>query len=439
MSTIVYKILCEVKLMHEYYLTGSQGQTIFDEALQEDRINYLQELFINDIRSVNQDIEFLVPDMLQEMYKNHHLRVIPSYSGFKLAARCLRKKLADGTTVYEPFTPLPDNLSVFVMLREKNDINSFSSFPFEKGLQANWFFTNDNFPGAKAFPFLAAPVPAFDAAATYEQGELASFGIQGIRMFLNNGTADPWFTLNGTGYANEADRMLVPLRFNYSFPVSLNITEAGFTLEDAGGNEVKTITAVAGEAIKSVNLDFHTEGNIVQTIPGKPIDADSFYTLTVSASNGYTRTFTLLFADDKLNLPLYTGMICLRPNVPVATFNLLDAQGLLHTRINPDTTRVPPPVFELWIKSRLVYWHYRNNERKNIKLIPDTQDVLNYDNGILITKDPRPLSYQPVMLKKPDNSFQYLPNPQPGDPVNINNSKQFISILVPTSKLFPLE
>src|SRR5688500_8925887 len=422
--SIVYKILCEVKLMHEYYLTGSNGETIFDEALQEDRILFLQEQFIKDIRSLNQDIEFVVPDMLQEMFKNYHLRIVPSYSGFKLAVRCIRKKLADGTIVYDPFVQLPDDLSIFVLLRQKNNIRSFSAIPFEKPLQSAWFFTNDNFPGVKAFPFLASAVPAFDAAKTYEQGEIASFGISGIQMFMNNDAVDPWFTLNGTGYVSEADRLLVPLQFSYSFPVSLNITDASFTLEDTNGNAVKTITTVAGDAIKSVPLDFHTDTDIIQTIPGQSIGAGNLYTLTVSGSNGYTRSFTLLFASDQLNISGYTGMVCLKPNVPVAAFNLLDAQGLLHTRINPDTTKVPVPVFELWIKSRLVYWQYRNNERKNIKLMVDTQDVLAYDNGILVTKDPRPLSYQPVLLKKPDNSFQYLPNPMPGDPVNTTTATQ---------------
>lgn len=436
---IVYKILCEVKLMHEYYLTGSKGETIFDEALQEDRISFLQQQFINDNRSVHQDLEFVVPDMLQDMFNSYHLRIVPSYSGFKLAARCNRRKLADGTTVFEPFVPLPNDLSIFILLRQKNNITSFSSIPFEKPLQSAWFFTNDNFPGAKAFPFLASAVPAFDAAKIYEQGEIASFGINGIKMFMNNGEADPWLTLNGTGYVSEADRFLVPLQFSYSFPASLNITGATFTLEDANGNEVKTITAAAGDAIKSLRLDFHTDTDIVQTIPGKPIAADSLYTLTVSASNGYTRSYTLLFADDRMNISSYTGVVCLKPIVPTAAFNLLDAQGLLHTRINPDTTKVPVPVYELWIKSRLVYWQYRNNERKNIKLMVDTQDVLVYDNGILVTKNPRPLSYQPLLLKKPDNSFQYLPNPMPGDPVNTTNAKHFVSILVPASKLFPLE
>lgn len=437
--SIVYKIVCEVKLMHEYYLTGSNGQTVFDEALQDDRIDFLQQQFINDNRTVNQDIEFVIPEMLQEMYRSYHLRIIPSYSGFKLAARCIRQKLADGTTVYEPFVSLPNSLPIYVLLRAKNNISSFSSIPFDKPLQSAYFFTNDDFPGVKSFPFLASSVPAFDAAKIYEQGEIASFGINGIKIFLNNGAVDPWLALNGTGYVNETDRLLVPLRFNYSFPVSLNVIEASFTLTNSNGDEIKKITAIAGEAIKSVTLDFNTDTNLVQTVPAKAIAPESFYTLTVSGSNGYTRTFSLLFTDDKLHISGYTALICLRPQVPVAAFNLLDASGLLHTRINPDSTKVPVPVFELWMKSRLVYWSYRNNERKNIKLMPDTQDVLVYDNGILVTKDPRPLSYQPIMLKKPDNSFQYLPNPLPGDPVNINNSKHFVNILVPASKLFPLE
>lgn len=436
---IVYKILCEVKLMHEYYLTGSKGETVFDKNLQDDRIDFLLEQFINDNRSINQDIEFVVPEKMEETYKNYHLRIVPSYSGFKLAVRCVRKKLADGTTVFEPFVPLPAELPVYVALRAKNNINGFSAIPFEKPVRGGLFFTSDNIPGAKAFPFLASAVPAFDAAKTYEQGEIASFGINGIKAFLNNGAADPWLALNGTGYVNESDRMLVPLRFSYSFPASLNITNAGFTLTDFNGNEIKKINAIAGEAIKSLSLDWHTEENLVKTVPSFPLSAERLYTLTVSASNGYVRTFSLLFADDAMNVAQYAGLICLKPSVPAAAFKLLDAQGLLHTRINPDTTRVPAPVFELWMKSRLVYWHYRNNERRNIKLMADTQDVLAYDNGTLITKDPRPLSYQPILLKKPDNTFQYLPNPLPGDPVNISNSRHFVNILVPASKLFPLE
>ena len=48
------------------------------------------------------------------------------------------------------------------------------------------------------------------------------------------------------------------------------------------------------------------------------------------------------------------------------------------------------------------------------------------------------MSYTPVMVKKPDNSFQYLPNPVPGDIVKVNGNKYFINILVPESKMFPL-
>ena len=41
----VFKILFEVKLLHEYYLTDTKGENIFDINLQADRINFLREKF----------------------------------------------------------------------------------------------------------------------------------------------------------------------------------------------------------------------------------------------------------------------------------------------------------------------------------------------------------------------------------------------------------
>ncbi len=57
---LIYKILCDVKWMHEYYLTGSNGQGVFDFPLQTDRLNFLFEQFRKDAPTINSNLEFLV-------------------------------------------------------------------------------------------------------------------------------------------------------------------------------------------------------------------------------------------------------------------------------------------------------------------------------------------------------------------------------------------
>ncbi len=436
---VIYKIVCEVKWMHEYYLTSDKGDTVFDLAAQTDRINFLFQQFVKDEPSINSDLDFIIPEAQQALFNDLKLKIIPSYSGFKIAVKCRKKFLADGTTVYEPFIPFPNDLIIPIAIQEKISITGFSNNKLVKPLSAASFFSTDNIPAAKIFPFLSNPVPAFDGAAVYEQGEIATFGANDVRMFLNNGAVDPWFKLKGAGFINETDKCLLPLSFTYHFSAADNITDALFILKDSTNAEVKRISATDTNPIKSVYLNFHTDNDIVKTIPGTAPAATGFYKLEVTGSNGYAKTFTpLLFAADAFGIENYAGLIHLKHTPANAAFNLLDNSGFLFTRILPDTTKQPPPVFELWMKSRLVYWQYSNNKQRKIKTTLDTQDVLADNSGILVTKNPLPLSYTPVMVKKPDNSFQYLPNPVPGDVVKVNGNKYFINILVPESKMFPL-
>ena len=276
---IIYKILCEVKWMHEYYVTSDKGDTIFDLATQSDRINFLFEQFSKDHPSINRNFEFVAPETQQSVFDNLKLKIIPSYSGFKVAVKCNKKKLNDGTIVYEPLIPFPDNLVIPIMIHQKSSIAGFSNIKMNNPLKAAWYFTNQDIPAAKTFPFLSNAVPAFDNAAVYEQGEIATHAVNDVRSFLNNGAIDPWLKLKGTGYVNEKDKWLLPLSFIYHFSASDNITDALFIVKDSTNAEVKRIKAVDTHPIKSVYLNFHTENNIIKTIPGTSPTAGSFYKL----------------------------------------------------------------------------------------------------------------------------------------------------------------
>ncbi len=436
---IIYKILCEVKLMHEYYLTSEKGETVFDFAAQNDRMNFLFQQFVKDSPSINNNLDFVISESNRVLFNNLKIKIIPSYSGFKLAIQCNKKILADGTAVYEPVTPLPIDTAIPVFIKEKISISSFSNNTLKKPFNAAWYFSNQDFPSAKTFPFLSNSVPAFDGGATYQQGEIALHGSNDVRAFLNNGAIDPWLKLKGTGYINESDKLLLPLSFSYTFSTTDNVTDALFILKDFNNAEVKRLSVSGTNPIKSVYLNFHTENNIVKTLPDTEPANHSMYTLEVTGSNGYSKTFTtLLFADDRMGISNYTALLQLKPIADNTAFNLIDSNGFLFTRLLPDSTKQPPPVFELWMKSRLVFWQYINNKQRKIKLTIDTQDLLTENSGVLVMKNPLSLTYSPILVKKPDNSFQYLPNPLPGDIVKLSVNKFFVNILVPESKMFPL-
>jgi hypothetical protein len=434
----IYKILCEVKWLHEYYLTASNGETVFDFPSQNDRINFLFQQFVKDGKTINHHLEFVIPEPFQQLFKDYNLRIVPSYSGFKLAVKCTKKILPEGTTVFQPTATIPDALDIMIMARERNNIHSISNISLKSPFAPRFYFTNDEFPLVKTYPFLSAPVAAFDPARLYEQGEIAEFAANDVREFLNNGAVDPWLPLQGTGYINESERLLVPLAFSISFSAVDNVSDVIFTLKDANGNEVKVFRVTKNSLLKTVWLNFRSDSNSIITIPAKSPGVSSLYTLDITGNNGYQKSFKLLFAEDTLNIFNQVGLISLKSKVSNTLFNLTDNEGNLQTRILADNTQVPPPVFELWMKSRLVFWQYLNNKQKKIKLTTDTQDLLAENSGVLITKNPRSLTYSPVLLKKPDNTFQYLPNPLPGDNMKIQESRFLMNILVPESKMFPL-
>jgi hypothetical protein len=433
----IYKILCEVKWLHEYYLTRDKGETIFQQPAQPDRLNFLFDRFVKDIPSIHEDLAF-EEHPLNNTFSNYRISVLPSYAGFKLAIQCKKEKLADNTIVYTPVIPLPDQLCLRIMIREKKDINRFSAETSARPLMPIWYFSNNDIPVARTFPFLSSPLSGFVAAQPYVQSEIALHA--GVaKIFLNNGEPDPWLPLPGKEYVNSNDAHLLPLSFIYRFSPFENITAASFTLKDSTSTVVKKVDVAAVKAMHSVSVNFRTNEEIVKAVKHGVVGTDQLYTLEVAGSGGYNKTFTnLLFAHDEIEPEQYSGVIDLVVKPASASFHLLDATGNLFTRILPDGTKQPAPVFELWMKSKLAYWQYAHNLRKKFKLTPTTQDLLADNSGVLVSKNPVPMSYTPVKLKKPDNSFQALPNPDPALEAKRDGNKIFLNMQLPASTLFPL-
>src|SRR5687767_11927221 len=112
-----FKPICEVKLMHEYFLTRSDGTSPFKRITQEERLNLLEATF-RDSASVDRDLKF-------ELQSDGHsyagqFKLVPSYSGFRILVKTKQTTLADNSIVYEPALTMPSDLDLFVMIY-KND------------------------------------------------------------------------------------------------------------------------------------------------------------------------------------------------------------------------------------------------------------------------------------------------------------------------------
>lgn len=436
---LIYKTLFEVKLMHEFFLTDKTGEPVFALPDQKDRMNMLMNEFTNDRKSINEDLLFKFPDNLLSGYNNYQLKLLSTYSGFKVVTRVYKKTLPDNSLVYEAVNPLPDNFDIYILLSKKNNsIEGYTNSILTRPAPFMYFFTNENVLSPKAFPFLTSDISPFDNSDnSYQQGDITSFGINDIREFYKDSTGDQWYPLGGNAFANENDRLLAPLKFYYSFGTNSNITDATFTLKDKNGNTIKTITANNTDFIQQALLDFSDQNNSI-LLPASFQFTDVIFSLEVSGSNGYSKKHSIIFSDIFFNRENW-GVVNIRPAVSIAAFNLIGSDGFLIKRRSAAGIWDQAPIFEIPIKSRFTYWRFRNVRGKELKLDPLLTDYLFKEGKNLLSIQPRSVSNSYFKLHKQGSTdTKYFPGP-----VNYNISKDnkeriCFDIMVPESDLFPV-
>ena len=86
----VYKILFEVLLLHEYYLTDADQSSVFDAVSIGDASGYLAKRMQQDRPSVMEQLKIVVPEAGGLLVKNAILRV--SFPAGDASAKCPRCK-----------------------------------------------------------------------------------------------------------------------------------------------------------------------------------------------------------------------------------------------------------------------------------------------------------------------------------------------------------
>lgn len=435
---LIYKTLFEVKLMHEYYLTAEDGQTVFSLNNQGDRIDFLLQMFSAGRPSVNEDLTFEFAEEMKRIYDGFSLKLLMSYSGFKIACRVNQKILPDGTLVYTPFIPLPDDFNLLIRIVKKSPrLASYTLSDVGSPVAFNYLFSNENILSANVFPFLTSNISAFDATHNYTQGEIASYGINDIRQYYKDAGGDQWQSIPGRTYVNENDRLLAPLRFYYTFGNTANITNAVFDLKDKDGAVLKTITVNNTDFINKTPLDFSDlTGRVL--LPDNFDFEDAIFTLEVHGSNGFSKTHRLVFNNTLFSAENW-GLITMKSRVTNPLFNLLANDGYLFKRRLPNGAWNPSPVFEIPVKSRFPFFRFINDKGLELKLIPALSDYLLKEDKILLSKRPRSVAKNYFLLQKQGSSnTKYVPNPLIYDLKKDAKERLCFDVIVPESELFPI-
>lgn len=435
--SLIYKTLFEVKLMHEYYLTDADGKTVFQLANQVDRIDFLLNQFSTDRPAVNVDIDFTFPKEMESKFGNYYLKLLSTYSGFKVAIRVNQQFLSDGTLVYEPFAPLPDDLNVYIQIEKKSGaFDSYTNMGVYNSIPSTYIFSNEDISDAKTFPFITSDISAFDASRPYTQGDVASYGANDIRQYYKDTIGDQWEAIPGSTFANENDRLLLPLRFYYSFPNS-NITNAVFVLKDKNDIAVKTISVNSTDFLTKTLLDFSDVTDKI-SLPESFQYPDVIFTLEVNGSNGYSASHSLIFNDVLYSRDMW-GLVIIKNKVTEPAFSLLASDGFLVKRKLNTGDWNEAPIFEIPIKSRFPFFRFINEKGKELKVASSLTDYLFKEGTLLLSKRPRSISGSYFKLQKQGTTdTAYISNPLNYDLKKDSKNRLCLDVMVPESDLFPI-
>lgn len=434
MPSVIYKTLFEVKILHEYFLTRPDGSSLFDKTSVQKAL-FLEEEFSANNLSVNEFLGFEFPTFAKQAMEASYLRVVPSYSGFKVAVKVIPQPQSSGELLFKPTVPLAANQDIFIQINRKGPIDAVTGGRIIQPIPTIYYFSNLNFIAPRVFPFLTLPAAAYDPGYSYEQGELSIDSGQ-LREFQKKGNPDDLFyPVPGTGFAGEADRMLVPESFTFRFPDTAGLTSADFILRDAANNEINRQT-LTGAASLAGGVKLNYSGKVVSPVITNANPADALYRLEVRGNNGYQLNSTLLF-DPQLAGARPWAVIHLKTAISNPLFSLLDPNGFITTRKTSAGVTIPAPLFEIPVKSRLVFFRYVHNRGEKLEISPPMQNYLAEDGNALITLTPSRLTRSFFKIRKEnDVTMQYAPNPVSYDIKKKPDGLFYCDLTVNHSKFF---
>jgi hypothetical protein len=204
--TLEYKILCEVHLLHDYFLIDHNNTSFFAKEVAQRQV-LLERKLQTGAYDMSRWFEFLMDQSNLEILSNYKLRFMPTALGFAIAMEVKSEPQSDGSVLYRPAITPPKDLTLSIGLNPINRLfANVSSVALGSTDQKIYQFTNQR---ETAENVLSVPVPAYTSNRIYQMGDLALLNGK-IQQALDRlqGDVVKWAPVSGIGFVNDADRIL---------------------------------------------------------------------------------------------------------------------------------------------------------------------------------------------------------------------------------------
>lgn len=204
MIVIEFKTVCEIRIIHDYYLIDSSHRSFFDRSPEDQAIvlNRKLQAVQYDIRN---DLQFIVSKQDAEKMRNFRIRLLETPLGFNLAIQ-VKAVAQGGETRYRPAVPLPDDFGLNLAIAVNNPrFGNITNVRLNEPDNLIYQFSNN---GQREPGTLSRPIPRFDGTRAYSMGDLVRLdGVSQEALEDNIGDRTKWQRIPGNGLANEGDRV----------------------------------------------------------------------------------------------------------------------------------------------------------------------------------------------------------------------------------------
>ncbi|MCX2680314.1 hypothetical protein OOZ15_10215 [Galbibacter sp. EGI 63066] len=414
MGTKVFKRLFEIQLLQDYFLTSEDGMSFFDKN-EEEKNEILRTKLIFGMYDIR-DMFFIKPVGNTTLKLNEYkLRLHKTPLGFIVGVEVNVENQA-GETLYKPVFGLDESISLSFCVKPRlSFFKSITNVSFTPEFPAIYYFTNKDkevfnetvVPAYTSLPISDKVMP-HQNGKKYEMGALVDFGGTIREAIQHTDEANPahWEDIDDRRFVTEADRILLPHNFIYSFKKEANVTEFEITLEDLASTEIKKITETFTDPITSILLNFT---KVDENDDESDDIADGIYNLKVKVNGGAEVIYTVYLNDD-LYQKDSLGVIDIRFDELNSPFSLLDASGFLKTKIDASDQKISHPVFEVRFKNRKTYWRYNREGDFSPAEIAATSAYLQHQPEKLISIKPRSLTE--TLIPFQNGTSLMLPHPR---------------------------
>ncbi len=431
MSTIIFKRLFEVNILHDYFLTTEDEISFFDrnKVSKEDLIS--KKLF-NTAYDVRDIFEIEPLENTQTRISEYKLICKKTNLGLVVGVEVL-KEFKAGEIVYQPRFKIDSAVHLTFSIKSRIPFfKSFTNITLKPKLPSIYYFTNKdkevfNHIDHTSLP-LSNKVNVHQDGITYEMGALADFGgeIREALQYTDGNDPNHWKKIEDWRFVNESDRLLLPHRFKYLLATDENVTQIEFILKDESANEIKKMSIIGVQTLQEIDLDFTKNDALTSIAPG-------LYTLSVIKNAG-PEVVQKVYLDSAIYEKNYLGIIDIRLDEVNSEYSLFDAEGYLNRSVDPVTLEKTHPIFELRFRNRRTYWRYSKeidftNDEKN-----DTNDFLTeLSSEILVSDVPKALTEALIPFRKlvpPNPPLELMLPPPKVTSIKMEKEKIFSEIYI---------